>query len=159
MAIKDRWNRFVARKSVSSTSSSTGTGESSIATARPVVSAPAAPGHQPSRPPTTTPGGSDSPKPPGLLSKTFGSWKPSRSPKKPAKDEAGDKLHPSERPLTETNLHHQQLFGSFTMQFGRRRHSGVTAYSGISPGSSRRGSRDLSGGGGPGGGGGEVGAG
>ncbi|KAI3397681.1 hypothetical protein diail_10450 [Diaporthe ilicicola] len=46
------------------------------------------------------------------------------------------RVHPSERPLTEQNLRHQEMLGTFTMKFGRsRRYSrgGRSSFSGISP--------------------------
>ena len=46
------------------------------------------------------------------------------------------RLHPSERPLTEQNLRHQEMLGTFTMKFGRsRRYSrgARSSFSGISP--------------------------
>ncbi|KAJ0108695.1 hypothetical protein J7T55_015129 [Diaporthe amygdali] len=46
------------------------------------------------------------------------------------------RVHPSERPLTEQNLRHQEMLGTFTMKFGRsRRYSrgARSSFSGISP--------------------------
>ncbi|KKY35503.1 hypothetical protein UCDDA912_g04553 [Diaporthe ampelina] len=46
------------------------------------------------------------------------------------------RLHPSERPLTEQNLRHQEMLGTFTMKFGRSRRfsrGARSSFSGISP--------------------------
>ncbi|KAG8166163.1 hypothetical protein KVR01_004715 [Diaporthe batatas] len=46
------------------------------------------------------------------------------------------RVHPSERPLTEQNLRHQEMLGTFTMKFGRSRRfsrGGRSSFSGISP--------------------------
>lgn len=59
------------------------------------------------------------------------------------------RMHPSERPLTEQNLRHQEMLGTFTMKFGRSRRfsrGARSSFSGISP----RCSVDSSAGGGPG---------
>ncbi|PSR75468.1 hypothetical protein BD289DRAFT_447669 [Coniella lustricola] len=69
------------------------------------------------------------------------------------------RLHPSERPLTEQNIRHQEMLGTYRLNFGRtgsmsrsrRRLSRGTvrsSFSGVSPGNSRPGSVDY---GGPGG--------
>ncbi|KAF3770517.1 hypothetical protein M406DRAFT_349268 [Cryphonectria parasitica EP155] len=62
---------------------------------------------------------------------------PTRKPNKSSLKQA--RLHPSERPLTEQNLRHQEMLGAFTMKFGRTR--------GLSSGNSRADSLDLGGGG------------
>lgn len=53
--------------------------------------------------------------------------------------------HPSERRLNERNLRHQEMLGSFTMKFGRRRLSqgARSDISEISPGNSRAASLDI----------------
>lgn len=46
------------------------------------------------------------------------------------------RVHPSERPLTEQNLRHQEMLGTFTMKFGRSRRfsrGARSSFSGISP--------------------------
>ena len=46
------------------------------------------------------------------------------------------RMHPSERPLTEQNLRHQEMLGTFTMKFGRSRRfsrGARSSFSGISP--------------------------
>lgn len=53
--------------------------------------------------------------------------------------------HPSERRLNERNLRHQEMLGSFTMKFGRRRlsQSARSEISEVSPGNSRAASLDI----------------
>lgn len=53
--------------------------------------------------------------------------------------------HPSERRLNERNLRHQEMLGSFTMKFGRRRLSqgARSDISEVSPGNSRAASLDI----------------
>lgn len=53
--------------------------------------------------------------------------------------------HPSERRLNERNLRHQEMLGSFTMKFGRRRfsQSAMSEISEVSPGNSRAASLDI----------------
>lgn len=53
--------------------------------------------------------------------------------------------HPSERRLNERNLRHQEILGSFTMKFGRRRfsQSARSEISEVSPGNSRAASLDI----------------
>lgn len=54
--------------------------------------------------------------------------------------------HPSERRLNEGHLRHQEMLGSFTMKFGRKRqcsHGARSDFSGFSPCNSRRGSVDV----------------
>lgn len=53
--------------------------------------------------------------------------------------------HPSERRLNERNLRHQEMLGSFTMKFGRRRlsQSARSEISEVSPGNSRAASLDM----------------
>lgn len=75
------------------------------------------------------------------------SFSPSRKPppKRSAKS-APRQMHPSERALSESNLRHQQMLGTFTMKFGRKRgfSSGKESnLSGISPCNSRSGSMDI----------------
>lgn len=66
---------------------------------------------------------------------------PKRSSKHPVKS-----YHPSERRLNERNLRHQEILGSFTMKFGRRRfsQSARSEISEVSPGNSRAASLDIS---------------
>lgn len=75
------------------------------------------------------------------------SFSPTRkpSPKRSAKS-AAKRAHPSERPLTEQNLRHQEILGTFTMKFGRSRalsRGARSGFSGISPCNSRPASVDL----------------
>lgn len=147
MALKDRWSRML-RKSVSSTSSSgpsdaTGLSNDESEIQPALTTAATAPNPPPQRPS-------------GRLAKTF-SWRsangkdtseaPAEAPAPPkakSKPKQKQRMHPSERPLTETNLRHQELLSTFTMSFGRRRMSqgGRTSFSGISPGNSRQTSLD-----------------
>lgn len=147
MALKDRWSRML-RRSVSSSSSGGNDPSSTAATD--------------TNPPSTGTSGSGGPsspelaKAPSRLAKTL-TWRSAKSdattPKKKKKKEKPAKAapptqptHPAERPLTETNLRHQELLSAFAMNFGRRRASqgGRTSYSNISPGGSRQGSVDAS---------------
>lgn len=151
MALKDRWSRML-RKSVSSTSSG---GQNDTAGS----SNDEGDLHQSVTAPTTA----SSPKrSTGRLAKTW-SWRsavagttsagdtgssgaPVAATPKPPKKQSKQRVHPSERPLTETNLRHQEMLSTFTMSFGRRARrpsqGGRSSFSGISPGNSRRGSMD-----------------
>lgn len=144
MAIKD----LFTRKSVSSSSSG---------------------GHTEATMTTTTStsddgGGQDAPssptaqRPSNRLAKTW-SWrsnkafkeekkpKPQAKPKARKQQQPPQRVHPSERPLTEGNLRHQEMLSSFTFSFGSRRkgsNAGRTSFSGVSPGNSRHASWDQS---------------
>jgi len=127
MPIKDRWNRIL-RKSVSSSSSSgAGADDRTIS--------------------VSNDEGDALSKPTSRLAKTL-TWRSAGGSKTPKKEKAPpkEKSHPAERPLSETNMRHQELLNAFTMNFGRRKTSagGRTSYSGISPGNSRQASVDAS---------------
>ncbi len=123
------WNR-ISRKSVSSSSSG---GDNSSIPSTPV--SPLAPAAGESSRPTKT---SD------RLAKTLG-----LRPKAAATEQrpAGKIVHPADRPLTETNLRHQELLSTFTFKFGRRRSSAGrrSTYSNVSPRHSRPASFDGTG--------------
>lgn len=138
MPIKDRWNRMV-RKSVSSSSSSTA-GRTEQATSN-----------------SSSAADDKDIKSSGRLAKTLTFRSSHKEPdsntfdiktkkKKKAKPATpAPPRHPSERPLTEANLQHQEILGAFSMKFGRRKASGAgrTSFSGISPGNSRQASQDA----------------
>lgn len=134
MAIKD----LFSRKSVSS-SSSGGQTEATTTTTNTSDDA----GQEPVSPTAQRPS--------NRLAKTW-SWRSNRAFKeekkpKPKPKPQKQRLHPSERPLTEMNLRHQEILSSFTFNFGRRKGSngGRRSFaSGISPGNSRQGSLDQS---------------
>ncbi|KAH8890802.1 hypothetical protein GQ53DRAFT_824058 [Thozetella sp. PMI_491] len=135
------WNRIISRKSVSSSSSA---GENISVPTTPVTPAPPAlaSSSQSSDTPASPSSSPRSTKSAGRLAKTL-SWRP-----KPAKEQQRPEsiyVHPTERPLTEANLRHQELFSAFTFKFGRRKTSagGRTNHSNISPGNSRPGSFDA----------------
>jgi hypothetical protein len=155
----------MVRKSISS-SSSAGTADSSNTApstpAKPVAATPATPlaspvtelATNPLSPQTTAAsnnaGAPLAKAPTSRLAKTL-TWGSKRAdkaeqPKKPKKPTPGKPLHPSERPLTEGNLRHQELLSAFSMNFGRRRASqggGRTSFaSNISPMGSRQASLD-----------------
>jgi hypothetical protein len=154
----------MVRKSISS-SSSGGTAESSNTApstpakptaATPNPPTPAEPLANPLSPQvtaTSATAGAPLAKAPTLrLAKTL-TWRSNKSaaekkPKPPKKTPQPPKkiLHPSERPLTETNLKHQELLNAFAMNFGRRRASqggGRTSFvSNVSPMGSRQASMD-----------------
>jgi len=124
MPIKDHWNRML-RKSVSSSSSGgDGTDYANSASEGEALSKPAS-----------------------RLAKTL-TWRSSgsKTPKKQKQQPTIQKApQPWERPLSETNLRHQELLNAFTMNFGRRKTSagGRTSVSGVSPGNSRQASVDA----------------
>ena len=163
MAIKDRWNRFLSDKSVSSSASSS-TEDHQATLALPIASTPNTAIRPRSR---TSPSSREDDKPSkqsSLLSKTF-PWRSSgdafRSFRPPGgkskKSRDGDsakttkassssrptqrRMHPSERPLTEINLRHQEMLSAFTFKFGRTG-GPMPNLGGISPCSSRRASVD-----------------
>ncbi len=80
-------------------------------------------------------------KPTSGLAKAL-AWRPGR---RTSTKKAIASQHPDEQGLSELNVRHQELLGSFSMKFGRRRTStgGYTSYSGISPGNSRHPSVDA----------------
>lgn len=165
MSLKERFQRFVSRKSRSSghsssssnsdacdpyTSSSGSSGTSTPTPTMPIATAP--------RPAISRSGGSKtSPTSTSfqnsLLSKTL-TWRSSgESPRKERKrasdrrerdaQAARRKVHPSERPLTEANLRQQEALNAFKWEFGRSqgRRNSLGAWSvetGISPCCSRR---------------------
>ncbi|KAK3942982.1 hypothetical protein QBC46DRAFT_378628 [Diplogelasinospora grovesii] len=164
MAIRDRWNRMISRKSVSSRSSSGGDTATTLTTATtaptPAVTAAPAPTIAHARTAEDNRGfGSELVKGPSRFLAKIPSWR--SKPKSPKlgpylpMPPGGDKkknnrntIHPSERPLTQTNIHHQEMLSGFTLKFGRRRESvgARTTYSNVSPGCSRPGSIDMGGG-------------